>query len=81
MNENFSKMQWKCRRGMLELDICLTRYLENYYFSASDEEKTQFNALLEENDTDIWDWLMKASQPLPHHQAIIEKIIAVNKTQ
>ena len=81
MNENLSKMQWKCRRGMLELDLCLTCYLEKCYFAASTQEQAQFNALLEENDTDIWDWLMKAATPLPQHQVIIEKIQAVNKTQ
>jgi antitoxin CptB len=35
---DFSKIQWRCRRGIKELDIVLSKYLEKYY---KNEETTK----------------------------------------
>ena len=78
MSEKLSKMQWKCRRGMLELDICLNQYLKQCYEVASSDEQARFNALLEENDTDIWEWLMGSQAVAPRHQPMIEKLQQIN---
>jgi succinate dehydrogenase flavin-adding protein (antitoxin of CptAB toxin-antitoxin module) len=43
------KLMWKCRRGLLELDLVLTKYLERTPF---DEE---LEALLDLHDNELWD--------------------------
>jgi antitoxin CptB len=43
------KLKWKCRRGLLELDLVLQRYLER------DPEDAELAALLELPDNDLWD--------------------------
>ena len=43
------RLRWKCRRGLLELDIVLERYLQK---NPVDEE---LSALLELQDNDLWD--------------------------
>jgi antitoxin CptB len=44
-----SRLQWKCRRGLLELDIVLHRYLEK-----RPEDPTLWG-LLDLPDNDLWD--------------------------
>jgi succinate dehydrogenase flavin-adding protein (antitoxin of CptAB toxin-antitoxin module) len=43
------KLLWKSRRGLLELDLVLTRYLQQTPY---DEE---LDALLDLGDNDLWD--------------------------
>lgn len=46
-------MRWRCRRGMKELDVVLTAWLDRHYGSATDAEKTEFLALLDMDDPDL----------------------------
>ena len=43
------RLMWKCRRGLLELDLVLTTYLEKIPY---DEELVEF---LDLADNDLWD--------------------------
>jgi antitoxin CptB len=43
------RLQWKCRRGLLELDLVLDRYLKS---NPQDEELVEF---LELQDNELWD--------------------------
>jgi antitoxin CptB len=43
------RLKWKCRRGLLELDLVLERYLHRHPPDAG------LDALLELPDTDLWD--------------------------
>ncbi|SJM92232.1 conserved hypothetical protein [Crenothrix polyspora] len=53
-----AKLRWQCRRGTLELDLLLTRYLENGYASATAEEKALFVELLTFEDDVLLEILM-----------------------
>ena len=43
------KLKWKCRRGLLELDIVLERYLVRH------PEDAELKCLLDLPDNDLWD--------------------------
>jgi antitoxin CptB len=43
------RLKWKCRRGLLELDLVLERYLRQY------PEDAELEPLLELPDNDLWD--------------------------
>jgi antitoxin CptB len=43
------RLKWKCRRGLLELDLVLERYLRQY------PEDAGLDALLDLPDNDLWD--------------------------
>ena len=43
------KLKWKCRRGLLELDLVLQEYLQQH------PEDEELAALLELPDNDLWD--------------------------
>ena len=53
-----SRILWRCRRGIRELDIVFTRFIESHYAALSPDENATFERLLLENDLDIYDWLM-----------------------
>ena len=38
-NTSLSQLRLRCRRGMLELDLIMERYLEHHYESADREEQ------------------------------------------
>jgi len=43
------RLKWKCRRGLLELDLVLERYLKRH------PEDEELSALLDLPDNDLWD--------------------------
>ena len=53
-----SRLRWLCRRGMKELDVVLTRYLENTYESATTAEQIRFRDLLQMPDPDLYNLLL-----------------------
>ena len=49
------RLQWKCRRGLLELDLVLSQFLERQASSMSPAELAAFDELLDYPDTELWD--------------------------
>ena len=49
--------QWRCRRGMKELDFIMTRYLNHAFPTMTNQDKIQFNAFLQRQDMLLWSWL------------------------
>ena len=56
-----SRLRWLCRRGMKELDVVLTNYLDERYLGASSEEQALFRRLLEMPDPDLYNLLLRRS--------------------
>ncbi|WP_407351125.1 succinate dehydrogenase assembly factor 2 [Luteimonas sp. R10] len=52
------RLRWKCRRGMRELDVLFTRYLDQAWAAASDAERGVFLQLLDCEDDRLWRWFM-----------------------
>jgi len=48
-----SRLRWRCRRGMRELDMLLLGYVENRYVDAVPAEQEAFRRLLTIPDPDI----------------------------
>ena len=63
MSENINKLRWRCRRGTLELDLILLRYLENRYLTADSREQQTFLELLDLEDSDLMRYLMGEQSP------------------
>jgi antitoxin CptB len=58
-----NRLRWRCRRGLLELDIVLERFLEQHYTTLSSIELEVFKTLLLEADATLWEMISTASQP------------------
>lgn len=57
------RVYWHSRRGMLEIDLALMPFAEEVYPHLSEEDKDLYKLFLEEEDTDIFAWLMGHKQP------------------
>jgi antitoxin CptB len=57
------RLLWRCRRGVKELDLLLTGYLERQFDSMDDQALADFEALLECSDPDLLDWLTGRREP------------------
>jgi len=65
------KLKWKCRRGLLELDIVLERYLRG------DELDPHLSELLDLPDNDLWDIVAGRSEDFePHLKNIVAQLRA-----
>lgn len=51
---SLERMRWRCRRGLLELDIVLGRFIEQYA-SLDVQQQEVFDTLLDLPDTELWD--------------------------
>ncbi len=52
-----TQLHWRCRRGVRELDVLFTRFLQNHYSDLSVEEQKVFQEMIEVQDPIIMDWL------------------------
>ncbi|MBX3615849.1 succinate dehydrogenase assembly factor 2 [Nitrosomonas sp.] len=53
--KEFERARWRCRRGLLELDIVLQRFMDHYYTQLDEQDLEQFERLLSLADNDLWD--------------------------
>lgn len=73
-----ARLRWLCRRGSRELDLLLQGFLERGYPALSSLDKARFRDLLEENDPDIYAWVVGRAKPAnPGYQALVD---AMRKT-
>jgi antitoxin CptB len=56
------RLRWACRRGMRELDVLMTRYLERDFPAASSVERDAFVRLLGLQDPELAAYLL-AGEP------------------
>lgn len=72
------RLRWRCRRGLLELDIVLRTFLDRGYDRLPPVEQKAFQELLDTPDTDLWSWLSGGSQPSKKElKEIVKKISQV----
>lgn len=55
--QGLSMVLWRCRRGMLELDVMLKKFAEDIFPFIKSEKQQLFMELLEEADQDLHRWL------------------------
>lgn len=72
--QKMKRLRWQCRRGMLEVDLILMRYVEQSYAQAAAAEQVCFERLLEESDQRLFDWLMGKAEPDLVFQALVKKM-------
>jgi antitoxin CptB len=54
-DEEVRRLSWRCRRGLLELDIVLQRFSENHVAGLNAQELLAFDSLLDLPDNEFLD--------------------------
>ncbi len=71
------RVRWRCRRGLLELDIVLGRFVEQHYSGLNAAQQAAFGALLDTPDNPLWDMIAgKQEAATGEDQALLDKIRA-----
>ncbi|MCW5621517.1 MAG: succinate dehydrogenase assembly factor 2 [Burkholderiales bacterium] len=60
---DLDRIRWHCRRGLLELDLVLARFLEQRLGELSEAERHAFERLLQCSDNDLWDIVTGRLEP------------------
>lgn len=64
------------RRGTREMDLILGGFADSALAQMSDEELAAYDALLEENDHDLYGWIIGLEPAPAHHAPLITRIAA-----
>ena len=76
---NRSRLRWRSRRGLLENDIILTRFLDAHEENLTDDEVDALSRLLDLADNPLMDLILARKEPegevdLPHVRALLERL-------
>ena len=70
-----SRLRWRCRRGMRELDLLLEHFLGSGYAALDEEGRQRFEELLAEQDDALFGWFYQGEVPADHGMAqLVERI-------
>jgi len=58
-----NRLRWRCRRGMLENDLILARFLDARGDALTEAELTALDRLLELSDAELWELLSGRREP------------------
>ncbi len=74
MKQAGSKLRWRCRRGMREMDVLLERFLTHGYPLLREDERERFADLLDQPDQDLLAWILQREQPPESFEGLIRVI-------
>jgi len=72
----FDRIRWRCRRGLLELDLVLKRFLEHRFDALDAGERRLFDELLDTPDNDMLDMALGRIEPEARYRAVMEMLRA-----
>ena len=61
--ERWNRIKWRCRRGMLENDLVLSRFLEARGPTLREDEIAMLDRLLDLPDNELWDLIAGRQEP------------------
>lgn len=53
--ETLGRLRWRCRRGMLELDLVLANFLQQHHAELTVQQCVELDELLNLPDQDLWE--------------------------
>jgi antitoxin CptB len=73
-----NRLRWRCRRGMLENDLILTRFLDARGDAITEQEVVALGILLDMSDNELWDLLSGREEPADATVApLLERLKAI----
>jgi len=58
------RLAWRCRRGMLELDIVLKAFVAEHHAQLSSKELQELDVMLDLPDNELWELIQLKNQHL-----------------
>ena len=76
---DIDRIRWRCRRGLLELDLVLQAFLERGYERLDAGQRGLFAELLERPDNDLLDLALGRTEPEPRYQTVVDRLRAAGE--
>lgn len=74
MKEEINRLQWKCRRGMREIDLLLREFSLNDIKNLDEKDISTFDEVLDYDDQTLFDFIFKSeSLGNASHEKFINK--------
>lgn len=70
----FDRIRWQCRRGMLELDLVLNRFVEQELDGLDPGQMQVFKELLNEQDPMLLAWVMEQEEVPERYDFLIRRL-------
>jgi antitoxin CptB len=77
MNATQRRMHWRCRRGMLELDLLFQDFTEHHLRRLDNAQIAALDALLDLPDNELWDLVTNA---VPSENAVSQQVLTWLRT-
>lgn len=72
------RLRWRAKRGLLENDLVLERFLTRHEADLSDEDVGALSALLDLSDNDLLDLILRRSEPqAPLDSAAVVRVVGL----
>jgi antitoxin CptB len=62
-DDRMNRIRWRSRRGMLENDLVLTRFLDDRGARMNEDEVAMLDRLLDLTDNELWDLISARREP------------------
>ena len=59
MNKEINRIHWKCRRGMIEIDLLLREFSQTKLDQLNQNELVMFEEILNYDDQKLYDFIFK----------------------
>ncbi|WP_257255465.1 MULTISPECIES: succinate dehydrogenase assembly factor 2 [unclassified Endozoicomonas] len=74
--DDFRRLQWHSRRGMLELDVLLEPFTNQVFKKLSAEDQFVYLKLIDCEDPDLFAWFMGDGRPQdPELASMVDKVL------
>jgi len=64
-DRRLARIRWRCRRGMLENDLVLARFLDRHADRLTEQDVEKLDLLLDMSDDGLWDVIAGRAEPAP----------------
>ena len=69
------RMRWACRRGLLELDLVLQRFMDRHLDTLDAQQIEMFKELLDFADNDLLDMVMGRAEPADERLSVVLEML------
>jgi antitoxin CptB len=71
-DRRLARIRWRCRRGLLENDLILARFLDAKGATLTEEQIAMLDTLLALTDYDLWDLIAGRREPEPSVRPLVD---------
>ena len=69
-----ARIRWRCRRGLLENDLILARFLDSKGPTLTEEQVAMLDTLLALTDNELWDLIAGRTEPDASVRLLVDEL-------